>query len=87
MSCLRYGIPGVTKLSKNFPKARGFVLPKYEPMPTHGNPVQPTFHRVFKATLQQGYVKHAMFVNDHVDLKNQPPYNATIQTLTVLVET
>ena len=34
-----YGIPEAREVSKNLPGARGFVFPKYEPIPSHGDPV------------------------------------------------
>ena len=34
-----YGIPEVREVSKNLPGARGFVFPKYRPIPSHGDPI------------------------------------------------
>ena len=36
-----YGIPEVREVSKNLPGARGFVFPKYRPIPSHGDPIHP----------------------------------------------
>ena len=34
-----YGIPEVREVSKNLPGARGFFFPKYQPIPSHGDPI------------------------------------------------
>ena len=35
-----YGVPEVREASRNLPGARGFVLIEYEPVATHGDPIQ-----------------------------------------------
>ena len=35
-----YGIPEVREASRNLPGAHGFALIEYEPMATHGDPIQ-----------------------------------------------
>ena len=33
-----YGLPEAREVSRNLPGARGFVLPKYEPIASHDDP-------------------------------------------------
>ena len=35
------GIPEAQEVFRNLPGARGSVFPKYEPVPIHGDPIQP----------------------------------------------
>ena len=42
---VKYGIPEVREVSRNLPGARGFALTKYEPMASHGDPIQPQNYR------------------------------------------
>ena len=34
-----YGIPEVQEAFRNLPGARGFALTKYQPIPSHGDPI------------------------------------------------
>ena len=38
------GIPEVREVSRNVPEARGFVLAKYQPVASHGDPVLDEFY-------------------------------------------
>ena len=37
---LKNGVPEVWEVSKNLPGAGGFIFPKYQPIPIHGDPIQ-----------------------------------------------
>ena len=40
-----YSLPEAPEAFKNLPGARGFVLPKYEPVASHGGPVHASNYR------------------------------------------
>ena len=38
---------GRREVSKHLPGAGGFIFPKYQPIPTHGDPIQPPDNQIF----------------------------------------
>ena len=43
MFFILYGLPEGREVSRNLPGARGVVFPKYEPIPSHGDPIHPKY--------------------------------------------
>ena len=41
-----YGVPEVREVSRNLPGARGFVVIEYEPVASHGDPIQARFYQI-----------------------------------------
>ena len=41
-----YGIPEAPEAFKNLPGARGVIFPKYEPVASHGDPIQAKFSEI-----------------------------------------
>ena len=41
---MKNGIPEVREVSRNLPGARGFVVIEYEPVASHGDPIQARFY-------------------------------------------
>ena len=59
-----YGVPEVREASRNLPGARGFVVLQYEPVATHGDPIQVRNYK-FSATSKRPdpYIEHFFFEN------------------------
>ena len=43
-----YGLPEPPEPSKNLPGARAVIFPKYEPIPSHGDPIRPKYYHFYK---------------------------------------
>ena len=41
-----YGVPEVREVSRKLPGARGFVVIEYEPVASHGDPIQARFYKI-----------------------------------------
>ncbi len=41
-----YEVPEVREVSKNLPDTRGVVFPEYEPVASHGDPIQARFSKI-----------------------------------------
>ena len=41
-----YGLPEAPEVSRNLPGGRGIIFPKYEPIPSHGDPIHPQNYQI-----------------------------------------
>ena len=62
-SCLvKYGILEVREVSRNLPGARGSALAEYEPVASHGDPIQPKNYRLGDINIEILILRASFFV-------------------------
>ena len=65
---IKFGLPEVREVSRNLPGARGSAVIEYEPVASHGDPIQPQNYRFFEFV--NSVVMLSGSENDYVDTIN-----------------